>query len=412
MTRIHSNNFSTTLNGAIDNSTTSVVIASSTGFPSVGGGVTTNITVQEGSTVEIMKVTSRSSNTLTVVRAQEGTSASAFSDASTVEIRFTRDSVDTKQDILDGLALTAVTAASSDKFLMQDASDSDNIKTATPDGIVDAAIAGSATVATGDLVVFQDISDSNNYKTATAQSIANLAPAPAESAVTFTDITTNNASTTKHGYLKKLSNSATEYMDGTGNWSTPAGGGGGGGWVLLSTQTASSSTDLHFDSTLITSSYESYVFVVENLRTSATTLINMSISVDNGSTDAGGGDWYSQASIFVFNGSSSIGGISAGTVSSKIGTRDSVFYLSGGVNTNNGASDLTSGTIFMHGPSSPSAQFEWNMSCSATGAVRNHVTGCGQNIAGYTPPINYVKILPGSGNFTSGTIRLYGIQKV
>lgn len=42
-----------------------------------------------------------------------------------------------------------------------------------------------------------------------------------------TDITTNNASTTKHGLLKKLSNTATTYMDGTGNWSTPAGGGGG-----------------------------------------------------------------------------------------------------------------------------------------------------------------------------------------
>lgn len=50
------------------------------------------------------------------------------------------------------------------------------------------------------------------------------AGAPAESAVTFTDITTNNASTTKHGYLKKLSNVSTEYMSGTGAWSTPAGG--------------------------------------------------------------------------------------------------------------------------------------------------------------------------------------------
>ena len=37
------------------------------------------------------------------------------------------------------------------------------------------------------------------------------------------DITTNNASTSKHGFLKKLSNVATEFMDGTGAWSTPAG---------------------------------------------------------------------------------------------------------------------------------------------------------------------------------------------
>jgi len=47
------------------------------------------------------------------------------------------------------------------------------------------------------------------------------------------DNTTNNASTSNHGYLKKLSNSATDYMDGTGNWSTPSGGGGGGGGLTL-----------------------------------------------------------------------------------------------------------------------------------------------------------------------------------
>lgn len=44
-----------------------------------------------------------------------------------------------------------------------------------------------------------------------------------EANVVFTDITTNDSSTTKHGYLKKLSNVATEYLDGTGAWSTPPG---------------------------------------------------------------------------------------------------------------------------------------------------------------------------------------------
>lgn len=42
---------------------------------------------------------------------------------------------------------------------------------------------------------------------------------------TFTDVTTNNASTTKHGYLKKLSGTATEFMNGAGNWATPSGSG-------------------------------------------------------------------------------------------------------------------------------------------------------------------------------------------
>jgi hypothetical protein len=44
-----------------------------------------------------------------------------------------------------------------------------------------------------------------------------------------TDITTLNASATAHGLLPKLSNVSTQYLDGTGAWSTPAGGGGSSG---------------------------------------------------------------------------------------------------------------------------------------------------------------------------------------
>jgi hypothetical protein len=44
-----------------------------------------------------------------------------------------------------------------------------------------------------------------------------------DSDLSLSDITTNNASTSNHGFLKKLDNTATHYMDGTGNWSTPAG---------------------------------------------------------------------------------------------------------------------------------------------------------------------------------------------
>lgn len=43
----------------------------------------------------------------------------------------------------------------------------------------------------------------------------------------LTDVTTANASTSKHGLLKKLDNDSTHFMDGTGAWAVPAGGGGG-----------------------------------------------------------------------------------------------------------------------------------------------------------------------------------------
>lgn len=43
------------------------------------------------------------------------------------------------------------------------------------------------------------------------------------------DNTDLNASIGHHGLLRKLSGTATQYLDGTGAWSTPAGGGGGSG---------------------------------------------------------------------------------------------------------------------------------------------------------------------------------------
>lgn len=42
-----------------------------------------------------------------------------------------------------------------------------------------------------------------------------------ETDISLSDVVTINASTSKHGLLKKLSGSATDFMDGTGNWSNP-----------------------------------------------------------------------------------------------------------------------------------------------------------------------------------------------
>ena len=58
---------------------------------------------------------------------------------------------------------------------------------------------------------------------------AELAATKLDDLATPDDNTDLNASTSRHGLLRKLSNVATEYLDGTGAWSTPAGSGGGGG---------------------------------------------------------------------------------------------------------------------------------------------------------------------------------------
>lgn len=49
-----------------------------------------------------------------------------------------------------------------------------------------------------------------------------------DATLTFSDVTTNNVSTMRHGFAPKLPNDAAKYLDGTGAWSTPAGGGGSG----------------------------------------------------------------------------------------------------------------------------------------------------------------------------------------
>ena len=45
---------------------------------------------------------------------------------------------------------------------------------------------------------------------------------------TSSDVATLNANASKHGFLKKLDNVATNFMNGQGNWAVPAGGNGGG----------------------------------------------------------------------------------------------------------------------------------------------------------------------------------------
>lgn len=82
----YSNNAATTLNGAINNSTTSVVVTTGSVFPSTGNF---RIIVDD----EIMLVTARSSNTLTVTRGAEGTTAASHADLADVTDVLTRDSL-------------------------------------------------------------------------------------------------------------------------------------------------------------------------------------------------------------------------------------------------------------------------------------------------------------------------------
>lgn len=91
------NNATTTLFSSATVSDTQIIVSPGGGalFPAVGGSNYFMVTLVDTATglLEIMKVTNRSGDTFTVVRAQEGTAARAFPAGSPVELRLTAQSI-------------------------------------------------------------------------------------------------------------------------------------------------------------------------------------------------------------------------------------------------------------------------------------------------------------------------------
>lgn len=86
------NNAASTLAGGISSSATSLSVQTGDGalFPTLGAGDYFYCTLQQAASltsIEIVKVTARTSDTFTIVRAQDNTTALAFSAADKVELR-------------------------------------------------------------------------------------------------------------------------------------------------------------------------------------------------------------------------------------------------------------------------------------------------------------------------------------
>ena len=85
----YTNNAKTTLAANLSNSATSATVVNGNLFPSLSSGEHFYCTFDDGTNTEIVKVTARSTHVLTIVRAQDNTSARAFSSGDKAELRIT-----------------------------------------------------------------------------------------------------------------------------------------------------------------------------------------------------------------------------------------------------------------------------------------------------------------------------------
>ena len=81
------NNAATTLAAGINSSATSISVTDGSVFPAIKFGIIFTVTFDDTTNTEIVKVTARSGNTLTVVRGQDDTTARAFSSGDKAELR-------------------------------------------------------------------------------------------------------------------------------------------------------------------------------------------------------------------------------------------------------------------------------------------------------------------------------------
>lgn len=117
--------------------------------------------------------------------------------------------------------------------------ETDTSKVLAPDGAggvefrAEAATATDATISTSDITTNNVTSSKHGFapkSPADATKFLNGAATPAyaqvkDSDLATTDITTNNVSTSKHGFAPKGDGNAAHYLDGSGAYSTPAGSG-------------------------------------------------------------------------------------------------------------------------------------------------------------------------------------------
>jgi hypothetical protein len=100
------NNATTTITARISDTDTSIVVAAGALFPALAAGEYFKATLQDTqNNLEIVRVTARSGNTMTVLRGQDGTLALPFPVNSRFELRVLASSAQEYLDSIDFLLL-------------------------------------------------------------------------------------------------------------------------------------------------------------------------------------------------------------------------------------------------------------------------------------------------------------------
>jgi hypothetical protein len=177
--QLFTNNASTTLAVAIDTVITTITVDDGSVFPSPTGGDWFYMTLQSGALLEIVQCTARTGNDLTVVRAQESTPGTSFSIGATCELRVTKAYLD-RIHTLDSLPLASI-----------------------------GDVSGPASAVDNRVAFFLSGSNTGDLP-------------PTDANLSTSDITTNNVSTSKHGFAPKAPNDDTQFLNGLGAYSVPA----------------------------------------------------------------------------------------------------------------------------------------------------------------------------------------------
>lgn len=155
--RLFTNNANTTLASGITSGATSLTVASGDGakFPNPTSPDYFLATLEAGSVREIVKVTARSTDTFTIVRAQEGTSAAAWSAGDKAELRLTAGAL--RVEISVSPKTGAYTVATTDAGRM--------IACDTSSGAFTITLPSAATAGDGFTITVQKVSSDTNAVT-------------------------------------------------------------------------------------------------------------------------------------------------------------------------------------------------------------------------------------------------------